>query len=437
MHALVFDTDAPFRPEGAAPSPVSPEARIAGLTLLQRAVFLAWRAGAQRISVFIHDPEVASRWKSRRQPPVPVTVLTPDGLLSFESDRPVLVLAAQVLPRAALLERLVEEYESAGGAVAATLTSEACGGPLIVPPGYLDETGEASQPPSAGTPECLNARTPLEAQVRQAQRAASLLMARPGDYRRIDSQQALRDADRSLYVGLTSVTDGWVDRVFNRHISGWFTRRIINLPITPNGVTWFHFSLGLLAAALFWQGEYWQHALGAVLFQLSVALDCSDGEVARLKFQFSPFGSRLDVITDNIVTVAVFAAIAKAAAVHLGLPTALLLGALMVTGVLMSVLIVFSLAKMLERRRPGEVSSLAVTNRLSSNDQGLAAQSTLVDKVINEATSRDFSVLVVAFALINHLEWFAWLAGIGSHVFWIVFGLVQLSMLRAPNAQTR
>jgi phosphatidylglycerophosphate synthase len=262
-------------------------------------------------------------------------------------------------------------------------------------------------------------------------------MAKPGEYRRIDSQEALRGADRAMYVGLTSISDGWVDRVFNRHISGWFTRRIINLPITPNGVTWFHFSLGLLAAALFWQGEYWQHALGAVLFQLSVALDCSDGEVARLKFQFSAFGSRLDVITDNIVTVAVFAAIAKAAAVHLGLPTALMLGALMVTGVLMSVLVVFSLAKMLERRRPGEVSSLAVTNRLSSNDQRSAAQSTLVDKVINEATSRDFSVLVVAFALINHLEWFAWLAGIGSHVFWIVFGLVQLSMLRAPNAQTR
>ena len=292
MHALVFDTDAPFRPEGAAPSPVSPEARIAGLTLLQRAVFLAWRAGAQRISVFIHDPEVARRWKARRQPPVPVTVLTPDGLLSFASDQPVLVLAAQILPQPALLERLAREYEVAGGTVSATLTSEACGGPLVVPPGGLGK-GD------------------LAAQVRLTQRGASLLMARSGEYRRIDSQEALRDADRSLYVGLTSISDGWVDRVFNRHISGWFTRRIINLPITPNAVTWFHFSLGLLAAALFWQNAYWQHALGALLFQLSVALDCSDGEVARLKFQFSRFGSRLDVITDNIVTVAVFTAIAN------------------------------------------------------------------------------------------------------------------------------
>jgi hypothetical protein len=42
-------------------------------------------------------------------------------------------------------------------------------------------------------------------------------------------------------------------------------------------------------------------------------------------------------------------------------------------------------------------------------------------------------VLVVACALTGRLDWFAWLAAIGSHVFWIVFAAVQWSMLRRTN----
>ena len=257
-------------------------------------------------------------------------------------------------------------------------------------------------------------------------------------YRRLDTREALAEVDREMYRGLTSVTDGYVDRVFNRRISGWFTRRIINLPITPNQVTWFHFSLGLFAAWLFWQSAYWQHLLGAAFLQLSVALDCSDGEVARLKYQFSKFGGWLDVWTDNIVNIAVFVAIAHAAASQLGVPLSLRLGGLALLGVLMSVLVVFTMAKLQNRRRPGEASSLAVTNRFSSDDQASRREKpTLLEVVMNEATSRDFSVLIVLCAVLGRLEWFAWLAGIGSHVFWMAFAVVQLSMLRTANAQSR
>jgi hypothetical protein len=96
------------------------------------------------------------------------------------------------------------------------------------------------------------------------------------------------------------------------------------------------------------------------------------------------------------------------------------------------------MARLQDRRRPGEASTLAATNRLSNNDQAsAAAEGSLVDKIINEATSRDFSVLVVAFALVGRLEWFAWLAAIGSHIFWVTFAVIQLSLLRAANAESR
>jgi hypothetical protein len=194
----------------------------------------------------------------------------------------------------------------------------------------------------------------------------------------------------------------------------------------------------LLAAWLFWQGGYAQSVVGAVLFQLSVALDCTDGEIARLKYQFSKFGSWLDVWTDNIVNIAVFVAVCHAATTRLGVGLATTLGVLSLAGVACSIAVVFGMAKLLDRRRPGEASTLAVTNRLSTHSQAVAtARPSVVDTIINEATSRDFSVIVVACALIGRLEWFAWLSGIGSHIFWISFAAIQLSLLRTPNAQSR
>jgi phosphatidylglycerophosphate synthase len=393
-----------------APTEVPPDARLAGLTLVRRAVLTAWRAGASEALIVARDAEAAARWSASEQKlPVPVRVITPDQPLPTAGPEDLaLIQAAQIHTSTAGLEALVQ--------AAADLRP----GEALAAEGF-----------------------PLPAVVRalSVERASDLraIAARPaalpaGSVRALDSMETLRRVDRDMYRGLTSISDGYIDRVFNRHISGWFTRRIINLPVTPNGVTWLHFSLGMLGAWLFWQGQPWQVVLGAVLFQLSVALDCSDGEVARLKFQFSKFGSWLDVITDNIVTIAVFVAVARSVYVRYGVTLGLTLGALMVTGVLMCVLVVFSMAKLQERRRPGEASTLSVTNRLSSSDQGKnEKQTSLVEAVINEATSRDFSVLVVACALTGRLDWFAWLAAIGSHVFWIVFAAVQWSMLRRTN----
>jgi phosphatidylglycerophosphate synthase len=412
IRTVVFDTDAPFLDRGA-PSQVDPSARLAGLSLVRRALLTAWRAGAQDALIVTRDQAAADRWEqSERGLPIPVRAVAEERLRTLlEPDDLLLVQAAQVHAPPACLERLLRGAEGTGRPVRFE-------GDTVVPAVLRG----AEFPPGSLAPLL---------------RSAERLPSTESQPRRLDTPETLRQVDRDMYRGLTSISDGYIDRVFNRHISGWFTRRIINYPITPNHVTYFHFSLGLLGAGLFWQGAYWQCVLGAILFQLSVALDCSDGEVARLKFQFSKFGSWLDVVTDNVVTLAVFVAVARSVYVRYGLQLGLTLGAMMVTGVLMCIAVVFTMAKLLEKRQPGEASSLSVTNRLSSNDQGkLQKQETAVDKVINEATSRDFSVLVVACALAGRLDWFAWLAAIGSHVFWIVFGAIQWSMLRVRNAKS-
>lgn len=423
IRALIFDSDACFLPAGMPPSPLSAAERLAGLTLLRRAILMAWKAGASEAILVGPDAEACRQWEETEVGlRIPVRVVSAQEPLSDLADTEwLLVLAAQILPRRGFVEQLLETArQEACSVVAVSATTPALGPAILSRSDFRHlRNGSAS----------------LENMVQDFIRSVGgqQINTTERDYRWLDSPEALRQADREIYRGLTSITDGYLARVFYRYLSGWFTRRVIDYPVTPNHVTWLHFSLGLAASWLLWQGGYWQGVAGAILLQISVVLDCSDGEIARLKYQFSKFGSWLDVWTDNLVNIAVFAAIAHAAAVRLGPTLSLTLGGLAVVGVFMCILVIFALAKLQSQR--GEASRLAVTNRLSSSDQVSARQGpTMVDAIINEATSRDFLVLVVAFSLVGRLEWFVWLAAIGSHVFWIVFGAIQISRLRSAPA---
>jgi len=392
---------------------------------------MALKGGAEKVTVVGEETPAAGRGSGQEWRGLPVRVVPAhDALTGIEADDRVLVLSALVLPTDRLLAALVREAQETGR-------------PAVAVPGSAGRTGGAVGPAVLSAGELLDATTTRGGLV-EAVRAGlgsardTGTAVRTAEYRRIDDAAALAATEEELYASLHSIADGYVDRVLNRRLSRWVTRRIIGLPIAPNQVTCFHFFLGMLAAWLFWGSVYWQHVLGALLFQLSVALDCTDGEVARLKYQSSKFGSWLDVAADNVVTIAIFAAVAKQVGVHLGAGLGLTLGALSVTGVLASVGVVYSMARLQTARQPGEASALAATNRFASHHQtSSTTKATLVEAVINEATSRDFSVIVVAFALAGRLEWFAWLAAIGSHLFWMVFAVIQFSLFRKVDAKAR
>ena len=44
---------------------------------------------------------------------------------------------------------------------------------------------------------------------------------------------------------------------------------------------------------------------------------------------------------------------------------------------------------------------------------------------INTTANRDFSVLLIALAIAQRVEWFLWIAAIGVHVFWLMALWVQ------------
>jgi len=111
-------------------------------------------------------------------------------------------------------------------------------------------------------------------------------------------------------IGVSGLdNDSFMDRHLTRRISRNLTRQLIKTPITPNQLTIVSLAIGLEAAGCFLFGGYGMGLLGAGLLLLSACIDCSDGEIARLKFMESQFGKRLDIICDNLVHIAVFFAI--------------------------------------------------------------------------------------------------------------------------------
>ncbi len=91
--------------------------------------------------------------------------------------------------------------------------------------------------------------------------------------------------------------DGFFSTFVLRKISKVFTRAALNLKLKPNFVTVLSFLVGVFAAIEFSRSNY---ISGAILLQLSLILDCVDGEVARYTKQFSRFGAWLDALSDRV-----------------------------------------------------------------------------------------------------------------------------------------
>lgn len=216
-----------------------------------------------------------------------------------------------------------------------------------------------------------------------------------------DMAQA-RAAERALWASLVSSSDGFVDKWFNRSAGRPLSKLLVHTAVTPNQVSLASIGIGVLAGVMFASGKHLTSIAAGILFQISAIVDCVDGDVARAIFKESPLGKWLDLIGDQVVHATVFAGIA------LGLSRSgqsgpfLWLGATAVLG--------------------GLIAFLVVVRGMARNGE----PNRRLQKLIDGATSRDFSVLVLALACVNRLEWFLWLAAFGSHAFWVLALGLQL-----------
>lgn len=108
--------------------------------------------------------------------------------------------------------------------------------------------------------------------------------------------------------------DSIFSTLFTRHLSRVFTFYLVrwDKKVTPNKISLLSFLIGVLACVLFLDLNYWVRILGVVLLQISFALDCSDGEIARLKNMGSKFGAWFDSANDRVKEIFMFGALTYA-----------------------------------------------------------------------------------------------------------------------------
>ena len=128
----------------------------------------------------------------------------------------------------------------------------------------------------------------------------------------LNEQEKVRQEIAALNMGRVRLSmanranDGFFSVFFLRKFSKILTWVAVKIGATPNQVTLVSFAIGLLSAYSFTKGEFWWMFLGAFLLQLSIIVDCVDGELARYTRKFSQLGAWLDAVTDRVKEYLVF-----------------------------------------------------------------------------------------------------------------------------------
>jgi phosphatidylglycerophosphate synthase len=456
--AIVLTSSGVFDLGGSADTPVAGAlARVGGMTLFQRTVFTLQHAGISRILTLVGQGEqrlrslidgdarlhAMIRWLPIREfPPLdPQTWET----LANEVKGSCLVLGCHMVFASSLIRSLREEGKDGRAVVAVSRPGEFgwSGNPGVVMranphtgghiPRVVFWDRQSDRPAEFGESQGLarvadlvvlparllgvsgswstSETSPVRLALEQAaaEGVVQTLSASSHGYQDTRGADGLQKAEHTLFRSLQSVDDtldGVVDRYVNRRVSRPLSRLFMQLRCSPNVITLLSMIIGLGGAACFATGSYPAGIAGALLFQLAVILDCCDGEVARLTFAESPLGQALDLVSDNIVHVAVFAGIAWGAyretLVFSGyLP--LLLGGIAVlsTGVsLWGVNRVKSLK-----------GNPVLWRRMRQADR------TRFDFILGHMANRDFSIVVLACACLGVLSWFLWLVAAGASAF--------------------
>ncbi|HEY7489592.1 MAG TPA: CDP-alcohol phosphatidyltransferase family protein [Candidatus Tectomicrobia bacterium] len=215
-------------------------------------------------------------------------------------------------------------------------------------------------------------------------------------------EASVATAEAQLLRSLGREGDSFIVRVFDRRISQALTKRLVRTRVRPNQLTVFSALLGLSGACLLAQPSRLMQVLGSLLFLTSTIIDGCDGELARLTFQESDFGAKLDLIMDNVVHICLFSGIALGLYWEAHNTLYLWLGGLTLGGTL------GSMAMYLPHvwHPPNHRSTLM--------------------RLHESLASRDFAYALPLLALFDKLAWFLWTAALGTYVFAATLGVLSL-----------
>jgi phosphatidylglycerophosphate synthase len=365
----------PIRDAVILPDDEDPYRPVAGVPLLVRTILALQRAGIERCTIVGGAPKPAD---PRIRCAVDMVAAVPAA-----TDA---ALRLVVGPGAVVDETLVRNLQTRARA-GEVLDLERSGARVRVAPGPLagGRADGAVLRPAAGT-----------------------LLPASGD-------QAV--LEQALLRALENPRDGYLDRLLHRRLSRPLTRVLLRTPIAPNTITFVGVAVGMLGGLLIGLPGPRTLAAGVACLVLSGVLDCSDGEVARLRFAESRFGHVLDVTGDTLVHFALLGGIAAravrdGATFGSGVVAALVLGAL------------------------GAFAAISWSERTEERRRRVGGwENTVLDGVLSPLTTRDWYVFPLAFALAGRLDALVPAAAVGAHVFWVSVTVVLGRVLVRSRAQ--
>lgn len=362
-------------------------APVAGRTLAVRALVAALRAGAAAIAVPTTLREPAIERALRRMPALAGAVrwLPSDAPAPTEDSGPWLLLPASSLVHVTALRPLMTGSPVRGAVLAPSAAGPA---PVALAPAAV----------VAALWKDLAAGRPIgPALARRLAEAGAEPREATGPHARVAGVGDLARAEEALQETLGIAADSTVDRHLHRRCSRWISRLLVQTSVTPNQVSLSSLAIGLVAIWCFWHATAASAFAGVVLYALACIVDHADGEIARLTFQESRLGARLDWTIDTIINAGIVLGIGVSVGGGLGIA----IGVLAAAGVTLSALFA--------RRLPREIKIGPAT----------------VGGLLRNIANRDvFYLVLISFAVLR------WLApplvvvvglavAVGSQIYWI------------------
>lgn len=233
--------------------------------------------------------------------------------------------------------------------------------------------------------------------------------------------RAVWHAEDRLWDDCRKPVDGIISRNFNRNVSLAVSRRIAPFDISPNQISLLTFLFGIAAAVSAAVGGFWPFLVAGLLYQVNAIADGIDGEIARVKYEFSVLGEWMDTVTDDLKDVLFYAGLGWGAwqtgvpsLADLGPRLWLWLGAAAVGGKVLSMLGYYTY---LIARGRGDMYAFQWSFE-SDDDEGAEPSriATLLSK-LKYLTKDDFAVfLAMCLGLAGLLPWFLVFAAVGQVV---------------------